>query len=301
MKTGIIVILIIIIFILASVLMTYRRQIEKICRQLSFLEKHDSNMMVTTDMRMGGLGALTDVLNARLDAQRKAQQKADARERLISDTYTNLSHDIRTPLTSLDGYFQLLKESISLEEKERYINIIQERIGSLKEMLEEMFTFTKLRDDSFALTLEPVDSCRLLTELILSYYDEWLNRGIQPEIHIPETPVMITAHPLALKRTIQNVIKNGMDHGEKEIRIELKQDKTEAVLTISNHAAHPEDIDTDRVFDRFYKADQARSKTSSGLGLSIAREFVQHMDGNIRAELHGSTFSVIITMPLYQK
>ena len=264
MKTGIIVILIIIIFILASVLMTYRRQIEKICRQLSFLEKHDSNMMVTTDMRMGGLGALTDVLNARLDAQRKAQQKADARERLISDTYTNLSHDIRTPLTSLDGYFQLLKESTSLEEKERYINIIQERIGSLKEMLEEMFTFTKLRDDSFALTLEPVDSCRLLTELILSYYDEWLNRGIQPEIHIPETPVMITAHPLALKRTIQNV-------------------------------------DTDRVFDRFYKADQARSKTSSGLGLSIAREFVQHMDGNIRAELHGSTFSVIITMPLYQK
>ena len=134
MKTGIIVILIIIIFILASVLMTYRRQIEKICRQLSFFEKHDSNMMVTTDMRMGGLGALTDVLNARLDAQRKAQQKADARERLISDTYTNLSHDIRTPLTSLDGYFQLLKESTSLEEKERYINIIQERIVSLKQI-----------------------------------------------------------------------------------------------------------------------------------------------------------------------
>ena len=145
-------------------------------------------------------------------------------------------------------------------------------------MLEEMFTFTKLRDDSFALTLEPVDSCRLLTVLILSYYDEWLNRGIQPEIHIPETPVMITAHPLALKRTIQNVIKNGMDHGEKEIRIELKQDKTEAVLTISNHAAHPEDIDTDRVFDRFYKADQARSKTSSG-ARSVHRQRIRTAHG----------------------
>lgn len=301
MKTGMIVILIIIIFILAALLMTYRRQIFLICRQLSFLEKHDSNMMITTDMRMGGLGKLTDILNTHLAAEREAQQQADARERLISDTYTNLSHDIRTPLTSLDGYFQLLKESSGPEEKERYISIIQERIKSLREMLEEMFTFTKLRDDSFTLALEPVDACRLMTELILSYYDEWIKCGIQPQISMPETPVMITAHPLALKRTVQNVIKNGMDHGEKEIRIELRQEETKAVLIISNRAAHPENINTDRVFERFYKADQARSKTSSGLGLSIAKEFVQHMHGNIRAELRGSIFSIIITMPLYQK
>ena len=107
--------------------------------------KHDSNMLITREMDFGGIGELADVLNEWLELKRREKKEYLKKEEMISDTYTNLSHDIRTPLTSLDGYFQLMETCEDQEEQRRYMKIIQERIGSLKEMLEELFTFTNLK------------------------------------------------------------------------------------------------------------------------------------------------------------
>lgn len=99
---------------------------------------------VTREMDFGGIGELADVLNEWLELKRREKKEYLKKEEMISDTYTNLSHDIRTPLTSLDGYFQLMETCEDQEEQRRYMKIIQERIGSLKEMLEELFTFIKI-------------------------------------------------------------------------------------------------------------------------------------------------------------
>ena len=141
----------------------------------------------------------------------------------------------RQPLTSLDGYFQLMEECENIEDQKRYLSIIHERIHSLNEMLEELFM---------------------------------------------------------VRRVIQNVIKNGLDHGEKKISIELERNQNQAVLRISNQVAHSEQINIDHVFERFYKADAARSKTSTGLGLSIARELVSRMNGEIEAKIEKEEFIV---------
>ena len=121
------------------ILWKYQRQVKDICRQMSFLMKNDSNMIITGELGFGGIGNLIDILNAFLAMQRAERKKSCEKERVIADTYTNLSHDIRTPLTSLDGYFQLLEASEDAEEQKRYLGIIQERIQSLKDMLEELF------------------------------------------------------------------------------------------------------------------------------------------------------------------
>ena len=287
------------IIILQSIIIwKYQRQVKDICRQLAFLMKHDSNMLIHREFGLGGIGMLSDRLNDLLELRRKEKQYYQEKETLIADTYTNLSHDIRTPLTSLDGYFQLMEACENVEEQRRYLNIIHERIHSLNEMLEELFMFTKLKNESYRLELTSCCINRILKETVFSYYDEWVRREIQPDIQITEEQLYIDGNKQGLCRIIQNVIKNGLDHGEKKIRIVLKREQNQAVLRISNQVIASEKIDIEHVFDRFYKADAARSKTSTGLELSIAREFVRRMNGEIGAKIEENEFIVEMSFNL---
>ena len=287
------------IIILQSIIIwKYQRQVKDICRQLAFLMKHDSNMLIHREFGLGGIGMLSDRLNDLLELRRKEKRYYQEKETLIADTYTNLSHDIRTPLTSLDGYFQLMESCENVEEQRRYLNIIHERIHSLNEMLEELFMFTKLKNESYRLELTSCCINRILKETVFSYYDDWVRREIQPDIQITEEQLYIDGNKQGLSRIIQNVIKNGLDHGEKKIRIVLKREQNRAVLRISNQVIASEQIDIEHVFDRFYKADAARSKTSTGLGLSIAREFVRRMNGEIGAKIEENEFIVEMSFNL---
>lgn len=287
------------IIILQSIIMwKYQRQVKDICRQLAFLMKHDSNMLIHREFGLGGIGMLSDRLNDLLELRRKEKRYYQEKETLIADTYTNLSHGIRTPLTSLDGYFQLMEACENVEEQRRYLNIIHERIHSLNEMLEELFMFTKLKNESYRLELTSCCINRILKETVFSYYDDWVRREIQPDIQITEEQLYIDGNKQGLSRIIQNVIKNGLDHGEKKIRIVLKREQNRAVLRISNQVIASEKIDIEHVFDRFYKADAARSKTSTGLGLSIAREFVRRMNGEIGAKIEENEFIVEMSFNL---
>ena len=287
------------IIILQSIIIwKYQRQVKDICRQLAFLMKHDSNMLIHREFGLGGIGMLSDRLNDLLELRRKEKRYYQEKETLIADTYTNLSHDIRTPLTSLDGYFQLMEACENVEEQRRYLNIIHERIHSLNEMLEELFMFTKLKNESYRLELTSCCINRILKETVFSYYDDWVRREIQPDIQITEEQLYIDGNKQGLSRIIQNVIKNGLDHGEKKIRIVLKREQNRAVLRISNQVIASEQIDIEHVFDRFYKADAARSKISTGLGLSIAREFVRRMNGEIGAKIEENEFIVEMSFNL---
>lgn len=290
----IVIILLILLVITGLIFWKYQRQVKDICRQLDFLNRHESNMLITRELDFGGIGALADALNNLLEEKKKDKKQWLDKEAMISETYTNLSHDIRTPLTSLDGYFQLLSECGERGEQERYIHIIRERIKSLETMLDELFTFTRLKSDAFSMELSPCQPGRLLKEIVFSYYDEWLKLGITPEFQIDERPVKIWANEAALQRVIQNVIKNGLDHGHKQLQIRLKTEGKWMTLLFRNRVEHPENIDANMVFERFYKADAARSKSSTGLGLSIARELVLRMNGEIWAFVEEDWFAIRI-------
>lgn len=287
--------------ILIIYLWIYQRQVKNICRQLAFLKEHDSNMMVSRDVDYGGIGALVDVLNEFLVIRRKERKHYLEKEKIIADTYINLSHDIRTPLTSLDGYFQLLAGDCNLEDQKRYLAIIQERIQSLNDMLEELFMFTKLKNTSYDLELSSCCMNRILKDTIFSYYEEWMKHEITPEFQIAEELFYIEGNPQALRRVIRNIIKNGLDHGNKNIQVSLQKVENRVCMEISNQVINIEEIDISRVFDRFYKADKARSKNSTGLGLAIAKEFVLRMNGEIEAEVRGSQFCVRIFFMLLEK
>ena len=287
----------VLILILIGILISYKRQVKDICRQLCFLQECDSNMLITTEMKKGHIGELAELLNTLLKERKKERADYQKKEQMIADIYTNLSHDIRTPLTSLDGYFQLLEETQEENDRKRYIQIIQERIESLKEMLEELFTYTKLQNGTYELKLEPQNVGQILKETVFSYYDDWAEQEISPQFEITEEPVWIRGNKQALRRTIQNIIKNGLDHGNKEIRIQLSRNEKQMELVFQNKIEPGEQIDISRVFERFYKADKARSKSSTGLGLSIAKGFVEKMHGEIAAEIKEDWFCIKISFP----
>lgn len=299
-------VLAIIVIIMAAVLLKIRAQLRDINDQLDFLYENDTNMLIGTDTNLIYLGQFKQRVNRFVEQWHKKRAEAAKKEQMISDTYTSLSHDIRTPLTSLDGYFQLLKDEKDEKLQAHYIGIIQERIASLKDILEELFMFTKLKNDTFNLEMDKCCVSRLLKQTVFSYYDEWKMRGIEPVVDICDEQIFILANTQALKRVFQNVIKNGLVHGKSDIEIKLYtidsgknagSDRGNKVVNIvvSNTIDDPENIDTSQVFERFYKADEARSVTSSGLGLSIAKELVERMGGKINAQIEDNRFCINIS------
>lgn len=299
-------VLAIIVIIMAAVLLKIRAQLRDINDQLDFLYENDTNMLIGTDTNLIYLGQFKQKVNRFVEQWHKKRAEAAKKEQIISDTYTNLSHDIRTPLTSLDGYFQLLKDEKDEKLQAHYIGIIQERIASLKDILEELFMFTKLKNDTFNLEMDKCCVSRLLKQTVFSYYDEWKMRGIEPVVDICDEQIFILANTQALKRVFQNVIKNGLVHGKSDIEIRLYtkalgnvSDKNKGNrmvnISVSNTIENPENVDVSQVFERFYKADEARSVTSSGLGLSIAKELVERMDGKINAQIEDNRFCINIS------
>lgn len=290
-------ILLILCVILIGMIVFIKRQIQDICRQLSFLEEQESNMLITTQTVWFGIGNLVERINQIILTNRKRKKGYLEKEQRVQQVYTNLSHDIRTPLTSLDGYVQLLAESEDKEKQKEYLIVVRERISSLKNMLEELFTFTRLKDESYQLELSQVCITRLLKETVFSYYDDWNRQNIVPEFSIEEGDVYIEGNSSALNRVFQNIIKNGLVHGEKSILISLTKQEGEVILSFVNAMKHPEDVDVSQVFERFYKADKSRSRNSTGLGLSIAKGFVERMNGIIEARVTDGQFVIEVRFP----
>lgn len=285
-------ILLILCMILIGMIWFIKRQIQDICRQLAFLEEQESNMLITTQTTSLCIGDLIEKINRIILSNRKRKKAYLEKEQRVQQVYTNLSHDIRTPLTSLDGYVQLLADCEDKGKQKEYLIVIRERISSLKNMLEELFMFTRLKDDSYQLEFSNVCVSRILKETVFSYYDDWNRQGIVPKFLIDEGDVYIEGNESALNRIFQNIIKNGLVHGEKNIIISLTKNEKEVMLSFGNAMKNPEDVDVSQVFERFYKADKSRSRNSTGLGLSIAKGFVERMNGTIEARLVENQFVI---------
>ena len=258
------------------------------------MQDKQSDGILVSDIRILGIGKLTDSLNEILQKQRSNRQEWVQKEKRLVQTYTNLSHDIRTPLTSLDGYFQLLEDTENAKERTRYLQIIQERIHALRDMLEELFTYTKLESRSYEVPLTKCDFGALVKEALFSYYNEWQKQQMEPQLQLEEGALWVLGNDQAMRRVLQNVIKNVWEHGGRHVKIVLSEQEGEACLLVQNEVMHPEYIDVERIFERFYKADLARSTTSSGLGMAIVRQLVEQMNGQITADLQGNIFSICL-------
>ncbi len=276
-----------------------RRQIKEICRQLAFLDEQDSSLEITLHLHTAPFRELQSHLNRHLRRQRAIMAQSLVKETRFKESIADLSHDIRTPLTSLDGYFQLMLETEDSGKKAKYSEMITERIAVLRELLEELFAYARIQDDGDKLPCAPMEVNAILTHTLLSFYQECRTRGIEPQVEIPEEPLSVCCNETALRRVIQNILKNALMHGSREhpcLRVALEGAGEYVRIRIQNRCTNPEALDVERIFDRFYRSDRARSGAGTGLGLSIARGLTEKMGGRIAGELDGDLFSVIVEL-----
>ena len=282
-------------------LIHYRSQIRKNCHQLEVMQKHSSNQRLTSEVPYKEVKELVQRINDICNQYQDDKITLERNETNLKEAISNLSHDIRTPLTSLDGYVQLLVMSDSAEEKDHYLQIIQNRISSLKELLEELFTYTKMQDQHYELTVVPMDGRQCICETVLAFYEDFEKRGLTPEVNFCEEDLPIVANEVALRRVIQNLVKNALVHGVSRIGLSLEKSDGKLHFSCFNDKKADEIIDVEQIFERFYKGDKARTSTSTGLGLAIAKGLIERMHGSISAEVKDEMFVIDIFLPLQEK
>lgn len=249
-------------------------------------------MRICNDTDLKSINKLNTEINVFLDYCRESNQKAQQREETLNQTITSLAHDIRTPITSLDGYFQLLGDNPDEEARKRYMECIRNRLDVTVDMLEELFTLAKLQNNMYDLVLDKICINDIVCRAILDFYEDFKLRGIEPYIEVCEETLIVVANDNALNRVLHNILKNILIHGEKSLKVVVDKDEDRVSITISNTYHNSENIDVERVFDRFYMADQARLKDSTGLGLSIAKELMLKMGGSIKARIEKNIFTI---------
>jgi signal transduction histidine kinase len=251
-------------------------------------------MRITHEISNREIEDLVLDLNHLMEMHRNMQNEVEKKEQALKDLVTNLSHDIRTPLTSLDGYFQLLMSCEVKEDQERYYKIISGRIESLRILLDQLFMYMKLQNNSYEFEMSDCNLNKLLYDGLFEFYQEFTDRSMEPDIQIPEETIMIKANCPAFSRIIQNIIKNILEHGNNNFVVRVATTGKKVFIEFENGVLSNSTMDISKIFDRFYKADTARTSTSTGLGLAIAKELVIKMNGEIKAATNENTFTITI-------
>lgn len=275
------------------------KEIKSITTQLKFIKNNKTNMIVTSTYRNNStLRNFTNQINAVINESATSRQIYITKDETLKNTLTSLAHDIRTPLTSLDGYFQLLLDSPEEGEKEQYQKIIKEEIDCLRNMTDTLFTYTKLQNRSYKFDVEKCCINNILLECLFGFYQKFRDEKIEPNLIIEdENQLFIMGNEIFLKRIFQNLIKNSIEHGNGDLKVVFRKIDNAAAISFINHFNN-ENLNIDEIFQMFYKSDRSRSFSSTGLGLAIVKELVERFNGKIEVETPENQFKIDIYFPI---
>ncbi|WLD93300.1 histidine kinase dimerization/phospho-acceptor domain-containing protein [Alkalihalobacillus sp. AL-G] len=261
-----------------------------------------ANGNLEKDLPIKGKSVLADHaknLNTLKHGVKVSQNEQAKSERLKTELITNVSHDLRTPLTSIITYTELLKKTdLSNEERESYIGIIDRKSKRLKVLIDDLFEASKIASGSIDLVKERVDLVQLLQQA-LAEYNETINEStIQLRVSNPETPVYAVVDGQKLWRVFDNLIGNILKYSLENTRvyISVKTQHDRAMIVFKNVTKYELSEDVDELFDRFKRGDTSRHTEGSGLGLAIAKSIVDLHDGSLDIEVDGDLFKVTVTL-----
>lgn len=263
-----------------------RHGMKALGRDLVERRGQDTNTLLSLPCRDRELRRLASALNQELRALRQERLRYQQGDKELKEAVVNISHDLRTPLTAISGYLQLLQGQDLPPDTQRYLEQIGGRTQAMKRLTEELFRYSVVVSEE-NLAREPVDLRRAVEEALLSFYGALEGRGIEPQVRLPEEKVERLLDPAAVNRVLGNILTNALKYSAGDLEVTLEESGR---LTFSNSAPGLDPVAAGRLFDRFYTVEAARNST--GLGLSIAKELTQRMGGEMGAELHGGTLTV---------
>lgn len=293
---AIIAVLVVIIVVLLIILILYRRQMNSICRQLRVHRNEDSTTDYWLDVYQGPFKELRKELTLTQNNINEKEKEHRKRELEWQRLVSNVSHDIRTPITSVSGYFQLFLENDDPVKREKYANIITGRLNSFQDMLEDFYIYSTASADDRKVETENFDIVRTLTETLFLFYEEIEQRFGEPKMELP-SKAMCIGNKNDISRVITNIIKNALLYGSDEFRIIVKSGTNVDIYFENGMKEELSEEDINHVFDRTYRADSSRNSVGTGLGLCIVRELVKNMNGSVHAyKKEGNIFGICVTL-----
>ncbi len=255
--------------------------------------------MLTSAYPVGKTEELINIMNDVIEDYRKRHRRLRKVNQSYRESITSISHDIRTPLTSIKGYVQMQKNAdISQEKKAEYLRIVERRLIELGDILNQLFEYARLEAGEFQLSPQRLNIGNVFAEIVSMFYEDFTSKGVEPQIEISRESMFIQADKHAISRILENLIKNALVHGEGNYRFSVTSCEGYVVITIANETEQIEEKDLQQIFERFYTTDQSRNRRTTGLGLAIAKEFTEQMGGSIEAFLRQRCFVVEVRFRL---
>ena len=286
---GILIAIIIALLVKIHILQKSVKEIE-----IAFADRlvTDTNVLIDISSSDKNVRRLANTINGQLRKLRTERRRFQQGDLELKNAVTNISHDLRTPLTALCGYLELLEQEEKSESVNRYIEIIKDRVDILTQLSEELFKYSVIISTKDNITKEQVIINTVLEESIAAFYTVLTERNIVPEIQVSETKVVRMLDRSALSRVFSNLISNVIKYSDGDLKIVLSEN---GEIAFSNMASGLDEIQVGRLFDRFYTVEAARKST--GLGLTISKTLVEQMKGTISAIYENNRLSIHIFFP----
>lgn len=283
--------LLVIIFALLLKIFYMSKAIREIKRGFSEKLYTDTNTPIMLSSHDKLVSSLANDINVELKELQKQKHRYIQGDKELKNAITNISHDLRTPLTTICGYLSLLDKEEKSEHIARQLSIIKNRTFALKQLVEELFRYTTIISDTENSVYTETVINNVLEDCISSYYAIFKEKGITPNINLCEQKIVRSVDKTALLRIFNNIIDNAIKYSEGDLTISLFEN---GKIVFSNHTSDLNEIQIGKLFDRFYTVNTARKST--GLGLSIAKALIEKMDGNISADYSNNVLSIIIKL-----
>lgn len=289
----IIIVLSVIIIILLTYLYLYHNEIKNISKEIESIKNMESNTLIHSKYNIKSINNLIYKINNLITESKDIKIDYSNKNKSLMKMMTNISHDLRTPLTSALGYIDIiLKSDLSEEEKKKDLITIEKRLKRLEELISSFFEFSKIISTNKIPELEKINLTSVLEESVIVFYDDYKKNNREILLDCEQRKIIINSNKMLLSRIFENLIGNAYKHSNSdlEIKVEIK----DKVKIIFSNELLDNDIDIDRIFDEFYTVDISRTKEGTGLGLAIAKEFTKQLGGNIYAENIDRKFKIIV-------
>lgn len=274
-------------------------EIEAVREQMARHRHNGSSEPLAVIVRDDALERLAAETDASIDAHRRQAAEGRTREARLRREIADLSHDLKTPLIAVRGFLQLVeRDGLAAASSPERLSVVRARVDDLGRLVEDFFELSVLDSSERRLELAPVNATEVVTEVLVGFYTSFEAKGIEPEVRVPGEALLVMADATALARVVRNLVANALAYTGGGVRLELAGDRDHAKLVVANPSPGMTDEQAQHLFERFYRADRARTGPHAGLGLAIVLELVRQMAGSVSGALVSGELVITVHLPV---
>lgn len=309
-----------------------KKEIRRIIVQLDYINTHETNKEISIGTSLEVLNELARKVNELIQEKKTSQQNYIRMDHELREAIANISHDLRTPLTSILGYVQLIegkvvkcKQVISektadklysediekimdkepkgikangiegeLEKTESYLTIIKGRAEALNNLVESFYELSKLSSSGYELESEEIHIERIVCELMATFYQDFVDKNLHLNLIMPEKLPTIDGEHRSVERVMMNLIQNTLRYARKEVELKVEEQEEYVVISLTNEAGDVKAEDLPYLYDRFFMTNRVRSGEGTGIGLAVVKKLMELMGGQATARLENERLSFIL-------